>query len=276
MKKHSGVYVIVNIDNQKRYIGSSLDVRQRLEYHKNSLRRGTNRHKHLQSAFNKYGEAKFTFGPLLYCDPEMTLIYEQTCLDEMRPEYNKATCAESPMRGYKMTDIQKARISIFHTGRKVSEETRAKMSAARKGHKVSEATRAKLSAANKGKSVSKETREKIGNLAKGRVASDESRAKMSKAQKGIPMSEKEREILSARMIGNKYSYGRKPSDETRQKLRAINNGRVMTDEQRKKLSDALKGNKHALGHKVSALALEKMIHRKNNIQENQPTLLESA
>jgi group I intron endonuclease len=240
MEKLSGVYEIVNTLNGKRYIGSSVSVYRRLEDHKRSLRKGTSRHNHLQSAFNKYGESNFIFRPIIYCDSDMTLIYEQACIDTLRPEYNGSTCAEASMRGYKMTEEQKEKLSMSRRGFRHSEETKAKMSAARKGHPVSEETRAKLRAANIGKNVSLETRAKIGDISRGRVMSEESRLRMSAAQKGIPMSTEEKAILTSRMIGNKYALGYKPSDETKKKLSDINKGRKPTEEQREKLSEALK------------------------------------
>ena len=228
MNKYSGVYKITNIVNGKRYIGSSSDIYKRLAYHKYTLRRGQSGHIHLQRAFNKYGESNFIFSPLLYCDPGMSIFYEQMFLDQMHPEYNKAIYAELPMMGRIWT-----------------EEQRSKISKSRTGHKAS-----------------KETRKKISDALRNRIISDETRAKMSAAQKGIPMSEKEREFLSSRSMGNKHKLGYITSDETKKKLSNANKGHKMTVEQREKLSKSLKGNKNALGHKVSPEAKAKMVHYK--------------
>lgn len=240
MKNISGVYEIVNTVNGKRYIGSSVSVYRRLEDHKRSLRKGTSRHNHLQSAFNKYGESSFIFRPIIYCDPEMALVYEQMCLDILHPEYNAATCAKAPMLGYKMTEEQRKKLSLSRLGIKQSAETIANRSAGMMGHPVSAEARAKLSKAMTGVKRSSETRAKIAANSRSRVVSETTRLKISAQQKGIPMSDEEKAILTLRMIGNKYALGHKTSEETKKKLSEINKGRKMTDEQRAKLSEAMK------------------------------------
>lgn len=50
----SGVYQIYNPINNKRYIGSSINVERRLKEHLRNLKKNTHCNVHLQSAYNKY------------------------------------------------------------------------------------------------------------------------------------------------------------------------------------------------------------------------------
>lgn len=68
IKNSPGIYEIYNAVNGKRYVGQSIKLKQRLQRHLNELRRGTHKNKHLQSSWNKYGEEKFCFEPIEYCD----------------------------------------------------------------------------------------------------------------------------------------------------------------------------------------------------------------
>ena len=62
MKKGvSGVYRILNTINFKSYIGYSTGINYRWKNHKKLLRDNTHKNKHLQSAWNKYGESMFHF-----------------------------------------------------------------------------------------------------------------------------------------------------------------------------------------------------------------------
>ena len=59
-----GIYEIVNITNNNRYIGSSINIRSRKNAHYNQLRKNKHPNPHLQKAFNKYGEVNFCFNVL--------------------------------------------------------------------------------------------------------------------------------------------------------------------------------------------------------------------
>lgn len=63
-----GIYIILNKANQKVYIGKSENLYKRITYHVNSLFNGTNKNKHLQAAFNKYGADMFDISLLQILD----------------------------------------------------------------------------------------------------------------------------------------------------------------------------------------------------------------
>jgi len=83
-----GVYEIVNILNGQRYIGSSIDIKSRINCHKSSLNGGYSHCKHLQRAWNKYGEKNFVFSILLKCEEGKVLSWEQFFIDNCVHHYN--------------------------------------------------------------------------------------------------------------------------------------------------------------------------------------------
>lgn len=188
-----GVYEITNNVNGKSYIGSSSAIRRRISDHFRDLRKNRHSNSYLQRAWNKYGEDAFSFRTIILCDPENLLFYEQACLDALRPEYNIAKDAEAPMRGMKLSEEHKRKISeakIGNTnmfGKHHSEETRQKMSEAHKGMVFSEEHKQKLSVAKKsntnrlGTHHSEETKRKIGDRNREKVFSEEHKRKLSEA-----------------------------------------------------------------------------------------------
>ncbi len=112
-----GVYEVNNKLNQHRYIGSAggRTIRQRLMDHIRHLRRNTHCNAYLQAAFNLYGEDSFEFKPLLYCDKDQVLLYEQAMIDGLKPEYNLCPTAGNST-GYKHTLASKIKMSELKRG----------------------------------------------------------------------------------------------------------------------------------------------------------------
>jgi len=108
-KMNAGIYQIQNLVNWKRYIGSAIDINRRWGEHRRRLLCGTHVNKHLQSAWNKYGSAQFSFKTLLICTPEQLLIFEQICFKALNPEYNKTPTAGSSF-GYKHSEETKQKL----------------------------------------------------------------------------------------------------------------------------------------------------------------------
>ena len=65
-----GIYCIVNIVNNKKYVGQSTDVEGRIAHHKSALRHNKHANDHLQKSWNKYGEDNFRFEILCFCNEE--------------------------------------------------------------------------------------------------------------------------------------------------------------------------------------------------------------
>ncbi len=62
-----GIYAIINIINQKIYIGSSRDITERIKSHFCNLKRNNLDNKNLQEDFNTYGIENFKFEIISYC-----------------------------------------------------------------------------------------------------------------------------------------------------------------------------------------------------------------
>ena len=122
----SGIYIITNIVNNKKYIGSSLDYKQRIRQHKYSLRNNTHYNNHLQSSFNKYGEENFKFELLELCsnliERETYHIYNNNVLNPLFG-YNKAKNIENTS-GYTMSEYSRLKMSLAKKGTKMHENTK--------------------------------------------------------------------------------------------------------------------------------------------------------
>ena len=57
----SGIYQIKNLINNKIYIGSTINLKQRFNDHKKLLRHNKHPNNHLQSSWIKHGESNFVF-----------------------------------------------------------------------------------------------------------------------------------------------------------------------------------------------------------------------
>lgn len=91
---NSGVYAIINNINGRVYIGESAFMMARICDHRQYLRRGAHINKGLQSDFDIFGEAAFSYVVLEYC-MEFELRFKETFwvdfVDESRL-YNIAKC----------------------------------------------------------------------------------------------------------------------------------------------------------------------------------------
>lgn len=166
--KRIGIYKITCLENKKVYIGQSTDIIKRKYGHFATLRMKSHRNEHLQRAFNKYGEDKFTFEILEECT------FEE--LDDKEEYYMKVYNSLNKKYGFniKITEHKKYRHS---------EETRKKISQIHKGKKKSEETRKKMSEAAKKRVISPESIKKMSETKKGKKQGEENNwAKISNKQ----------------------------------------------------------------------------------------------
>lgn len=84
-----GIYCIENLANNKKYIGQSNDIEKRWCQHKNDLYHNQHHNKHLQSAWNKYGEESFDFYVLENCEIELLDEREIYWIDKLNSYVNK-------------------------------------------------------------------------------------------------------------------------------------------------------------------------------------------
>lgn len=215
LPKTSGIYRITCTANEKIYIGSSTNLYQRWNEHKNCLTRKEHHNPKLQAAWNKYGKEAFTFEVLELVLPAFLLEREQYWLDKIKPYdkrgFNIAVSAQAARTGLTHTPETRERLRITHLGntnhlgKKHTAEARAKMSAANKGKPSSFL----------GKKHTAESLKKIGIASKGRKHTPETRA-----------------VISAAGMGHEVT------PETREKLRIANTGYKHTPETRAKMSVA--------------------------------------
>lgn len=162
----SGIYVITNTQNRKRYIGSSNSISARWRRHRSDLRLKHHVNKHLQASWNKYGEKAFVFEVLEYVENrEDLLAKEQVFLDWLPVTnplygYNNDPVAGSPKKR-KCSEATKKKLSLAQQGRFFSIETRQRISAGLLGRKHSEATKKKIGLASAKRKHTKASKEKM-------------------------------------------------------------------------------------------------------------------
>lgn len=250
MKKcNIGIYKLINNINGDFYIGHSIHIRQRINGHFWLLSKGKHPNIHLQRAYNKYGKDQFVAYPLLYCDKEHLIYYEQLLVDSLIPQYNIAKECVSSTLGVKASEETKAKLRYIQRNRDNSKiftpEVRKKISIASSKKIVSEETKKKLSKYFKENPIHcnniEERNKKISNVLKGRIFTEEHKKNISMAAKKRPkriLSEAHRNKIGEANRKRIYSV------ETRRKLSIANKGKRVSDETKNRLSIAGKGRKH--------------------------------
>ena len=111
----SGIYIIKNVKNDKKYIGSAINLNGRWNEHKSRLRKNKHPNLILQNVYNKHGIEILEFSVLEFInDKEDLILREQHYLDLWNPEYNICKIAGSTL-GVACSD--EARVSIGHQRR---------------------------------------------------------------------------------------------------------------------------------------------------------------
>jgi group I intron endonuclease len=173
-EKVCGIYEILNIINNKKYIGQSTDIYARWEAHKNQLRRRCHFNDRLQNAWDKYGGDAFRFHILEICPTDS--LDEKECF--YIDKYETIDCH----KGYNLKQ--------GGSGDQVSDESKIKMSESQK-KRWTEELRQELSLKYSGKDNpfygkhhTEETGRKIAEANKKREWLEESKKKTSEALKG--------------------------------------------------------------------------------------------
>ena len=155
-----GIYKIINVINNKFYVGSAVDLKRRKTRHFSELRNNRHSNGKLQNSWNKYGESAFVFVVVEELPEDADLLAaENVWLKEHVGQdycYNLGVDATAPMTGfggelsptwgYKHTDEAKAIIAATSKGRKFTEETNKRKTAHLIGKPKSADVRAKISA----------------------------------------------------------------------------------------------------------------------------------
>lgn len=157
---YSGIYAILNVFNNKFYVGSSFDFKRRFSEHIRRMKINKHPNIHLQRTYNKFQINPFMFVVLEYCDPSQFINREQFYIDTLKPEYNLAPVAGSTL-GYKQSDETKLKMSLAQKGKKLSDNHKEKLLASTRGKPKSKEARLKMSIARRKRITLPETKLKI-------------------------------------------------------------------------------------------------------------------
>jgi group I intron endonuclease len=109
-----GIYQIINLINNKKYIGSSINIKRRKYEHYYKLNNNIHDNKHLQNAWNKYGIESFKFEVIEFLDNEEKLLdKEQFYIDLYK--------TNNTLNGYNIRPNASSNLGFHH-----SEETKQK------------------------------------------------------------------------------------------------------------------------------------------------------
>jgi group I intron endonuclease len=150
-----GVYRIINVVNNKFYIGSTIKGKDRWYEHISNLKGQRHCNEHLQRAYNKYGKENFKFELLKRFNDNMTK--EEIFYEEQK--YLDQNFKDQKNMIYNIS--KNASIGPGMKGKKHSEETKRKISKSRKGKAIgphSAEHNRKVSIANTGKKWTKQQR----------------------------------------------------------------------------------------------------------------------
>jgi group I intron endonuclease len=180
-----GIYKIINVVNNKFYVGSAVDLKRRKARHFSELRNNRHNNRHLQAAWLKYGEQSFVFVVVEELAADIDLLAaENVWLHEHVGKeycYNIGVDATAPMLGI--------------SGEK---------------------------SPGWGYKHSAENLKKIGAASKARVQSDEEKQKRRATMRGKPQPTAVRAKISATLTGEgNYWYGKKRPDHGAKVSRAV-------------------------------------------------------
>lgn len=126
------VYKIINIKNNKIYIGSTKNYNKRLTSHKSLLVRNKHSNLHLQSAWNAYNGNSFQFEIIQECSIENLIKLETENIIKYKScDSNFGYNQEEPSKsraGFEHTSITKDKISHKMSGNIHSESTKLQIS----------------------------------------------------------------------------------------------------------------------------------------------------
>ena len=98
-KNKSGIYMWKNQINDKKYIGSSQNLRKRFQEYFNTNHLLINISMNICKALEKHGHSNFSLTIIEYCSPDKCLIREKHYWNLFKPEYNIAQDPTAPFSG---------------------------------------------------------------------------------------------------------------------------------------------------------------------------------
>ncbi len=229
----AGIYKLIGPDG-KVYIGKTINLRVRLNKHKN-YKTTCGVKSYLKNAILNYGWSSFSV-ELLEVLEHFDKSKDNDYLLLRESEYIDLYDSTNKDRGYNI-----CKVSTDRTGVPISDDTRLKLRSARLGKKMSD-----------------ETKEKLRKSRLGAIFSEEHKQKLRDAKLKNPMTEEHKEKLRT------INTGKKMSDETKEKLRIARLGVIVSEETKEKNRRPCSEEKKEkirrgnLGKKHSKESIEKM------------------
>lgn len=122
LPKSPGIYAIVHVESQRRYIGSAKSLHERWREHRRALKGNRHHNRKLQNSWNKNGERSFAVEVIEHVENISLLIErEQFWIDALAPHYNIAPTAGSVL-GFRHSEETKARWRQERKGKNTSPE----------------------------------------------------------------------------------------------------------------------------------------------------------
>lgn len=220
-----GIYKIINIVNNKFYVGSAVDLKRRKARHFSELRNNRHNNSKLQNAWIKYGEQAFVFVVVEELPDEADLLAAENVwlkehvgkdycynigVDATAPMLG-VTGEQSPTWGYKHSPENLEKIGAASKARVQTKEEKAKRRATMRGKPQPAEVRAKISATLSGE----------GNFWYGKKRPDHG-AKVSKAVEAV--SPDGRTLQYASIAALREASGMKPPTINR----ALKSGKPLT------------------------------------------------
>lgn len=159
------IYSIVNIVNNKKYIGYTMDLKQREYHHKYNLRKGVHVNYFLQEDWNEFGEENFIFEVIESNICQESLLSREKYYTDYYQSDNQEY-GYNILNGFSHNKLTREKISEKHKGKSITE---SQMEGLRLGHGKAyhtEETYKKLSEANRGEGsgTAKLTEEDVINI----------------------------------------------------------------------------------------------------------------
>lgn len=220
------IYKIINTINNKFYVGSTTNTVERFRTHRNRLRGNRHHCRHLQAAWNQYGEQAFVFHVIETIPKEQSL---QEAEDKWLQEhvgkehcYNHGLRSGAPWRGAPKEShprfgqprskderqLISKKLKEFYAKDITNHPRFGKQHSSEAKAKISAKVRAAVERGGSGKFIpSEETRRKMSEALKG-----------NQCAKGYKRTDAEREAIRQRTLGNQHWLGRKHTDESRKKM----------------------------------------------------------
>lgn len=234
-----GIYLINCLESKKVYVGQSVHIEARLSHHIWELENNIHPNKHLQNAWNKYGQNSFIFSVIEECDESKLTEREQYWIDFYGGINSKDNYNYRSADARTVSEETKQKISAWHKEHCQDPEVRQQMSIAMTEKHQDPEYRAKFIESQK-KKWTPERRKRLSEAKSGKHWSEAhriARKPFDDAMRGVPRDEAVKKKISDTLKGHAVS------EETREKLRQANLGREyapMSEQARKNISEGAK------------------------------------